>query len=70
MPPYCPDVNPHSLLGPTRYAQYRDLARVTIRKFDFDTSAVERLTREAEEAALRQIEREQVEGLENKVPYF
>ena len=40
-----------------------DAARGTKRKFDFDTSAVETLTREAEEAALRQIEREQAEGL-------
>ena len=40
------------------------------RKFDFDTSAVERLTREAEEAALRQIEREQAEALKSKLPDF
>ncbi|KAH9848158.1 hypothetical protein C2E23DRAFT_470379 [Lenzites betulinus] len=45
-------------------------ARGTKRKFDFDASAVEALTREAEEAALRQIEREQAEALKNKLPDF
>ena len=45
-------------------------ARGTKRKFDFDTSAVERLTRKAEEAALRQIEREQAEALKSKLPDF
>ncbi|TBU47143.1 hypothetical protein BD309DRAFT_1057204 [Dichomitus squalens] len=45
-------------------------ARGTKRKFDFDTSAVARLTREAEEAALRQIEREQAEALKSKLPDF
>ena len=46
------------------------LARGVKRKFEFDTDAVERLTREAEEAALRQIEREQAEALKNKLPDF
>ncbi|KAL1668902.1 hypothetical protein GGF50DRAFT_96110 [Schizophyllum commune] len=45
-------------------------ARGVKRKFEFDTDAVERLTREAEEAALRQIEREQAEALRNKLPDF
>ncbi|KAI0366517.1 hypothetical protein BV20DRAFT_1046107 [Pilatotrama ljubarskyi] len=45
-------------------------ARGTKRKFDFDASAVETLTREAEEAALRQIEREQAEALKSKLPDF
>jgi nitric oxide synthase-interacting protein len=40
------------------------------RKFDFDATLVERLTREAEEAALRQIEREQAEALRAKLPDF
>ncbi|KAI0767548.1 hypothetical protein C8Q74DRAFT_1204412 [Fomes fomentarius] len=44
--------------------------RGTKRKFDFDTSAVEALTQEAEEAALRQIEREQAEALKSKLPDF
>ena len=45
-------------------------ARGTKRKFDFDSSIVETLAREAEEAALRQIEREQAEALRNKLPDF
>lgn len=45
-------------------------ARGTKRKFDFDSSTVERLTREAEEAALLQIEREQAEALRAKLPDF
>lgn len=40
------------------------------RKFEFDASTVDTLTREAEEAALRQIEREQVERLRAKLPDF
>ncbi|KAF7967512.1 hypothetical protein HWV62_41430 [Athelia sp. TMB] len=40
------------------------------RKFDFDASTVETLAREAEEAALRQIEREQAEALRAKLPDF
>ncbi|RPD61817.1 hypothetical protein L226DRAFT_533998 [Lentinus tigrinus ALCF2SS1-7] len=44
--------------------------RGTKRKFDFDATAVEKLTREAEEAALRQIEREQAEALKSKLPDF
>ena len=45
-------------------------ARGTKRKFDFDSSTVETLAREAEEAALRQIEREQAEALRSKLPDF
>ncbi|KAK1234570.1 hypothetical protein PQX77_002227 [Marasmius sp. AFHP31] len=44
--------------------------RGTKRKFEFDTSAVENLAQEAEEAALRQIEREQAETLKHKLPDF
>ncbi|EIW79613.1 hypothetical protein CONPUDRAFT_125977 [Coniophora puteana RWD-64-598 SS2] len=40
------------------------------RKLDFGTSTVETLTREAEEAALRQIEKEQAEALKHKLPDF
>ncbi|KAH0831227.1 hypothetical protein J3R83DRAFT_13808 [Lanmaoa asiatica] len=40
------------------------------RKLDFDSSTVEMLAREAEEAALRLIEREQAEALRHKLPDF
>ena len=45
-------------------------ARGTKRKFEFDASTVETLAREAEEAALREIEREQAEALKSKLPDF
>ena len=45
-------------------------ARGTKRKFDFDETTIETLAREAEEAALRQIEREQAEALKHKLPDF
>jgi nitric oxide synthase-interacting protein len=45
-------------------------ARGTKRKFEFDASTVETLAREAEEAALREIEREQEEALKHKLPDF
>ncbi|OBZ76639.1 Nitric oxide synthase-interacting protein [Grifola frondosa] len=45
-------------------------ARGTKRKFDFDSSTVDVLAREAEEAALREIEREQAESLKHKLPDF
>ncbi|KII91681.1 hypothetical protein PLICRDRAFT_51816 [Plicaturopsis crispa FD-325 SS-3] len=45
-------------------------ARGTKRKFAFDSSTVESLALEAEEAALRQIEREQAEALRDKLPDF
>ncbi|KAF9810228.1 hypothetical protein IEO21_07070 [Rhodonia placenta] len=41
-----------------------------LRKFDFSESTVDTLAREAEEAALRQIEREQAEALKHKLPDF
>ncbi|KAG5644476.1 hypothetical protein DXG03_008303 [Asterophora parasitica] len=44
--------------------------RGTKRKFAFDSSTVENLAREAEEAALREIEREQAEALRHKLPDF
>ncbi|TFK31774.1 hypothetical protein BDQ12DRAFT_739790 [Crucibulum laeve] len=44
--------------------------RGTKRKFAFDSSTVENLALEAEEAALRQIEKEQAENLKNKLPDF
>ncbi|KAF8664349.1 hypothetical protein AX14_006741 [Amanita brunnescens Koide BX004] len=44
--------------------------RGTKRKFEFDTSAVETVAKEAEEAALRQIEKEQAEALKHKLPDF
>ena len=45
-------------------------ARGTKRKFSFDSGAVEDLAREAEETALKQIEREQTEALKHKLPDF
>ncbi|KAH8829142.1 hypothetical protein DL96DRAFT_1596826 [Flagelloscypha sp. PMI_526] len=44
--------------------------RGTKRKFEFDATKVETLAREAEEAALRQIEREQADALKAKLPDF
>ncbi|KXN87901.1 Nitric oxide synthase-interacting protein [Leucoagaricus sp. SymC.cos] len=44
--------------------------RGTKRKFEFDTSVVEGLQREAEEAAMRKIEKEQAEVLKSKLPDF
>ncbi|KAI0089574.1 hypothetical protein BDY19DRAFT_889339 [Irpex rosettiformis] len=44
--------------------------RGTKRKFEFDSSTVETLASEAEEAALKQIEREQAESLKHKLPDF
>lgn len=48
----------------------REPARGTKRKFAFDSSAVENLAQEAEEAALLQIEREQADALRAKLPDF
>ncbi|KAG6337011.1 hypothetical protein ID866_2071 [Astraeus odoratus] len=45
-------------------------SRLGKRKLDFDSTAVETLMREAEEAALRQIEKEQAEALRAKLPDF
>ncbi|GKV58054.1 nitric oxide synthase-interacting protein [Collybia sordida] len=47
-----------------------DEPRGTKRKFAFDSSTVETLAQEAEEVALRQIEREQAEALRHKLPDF
>lgn len=47
-----------------------DEPRGTKRKFAFDSTTVETLAREAEEAALREIEREQAEALRHKLPDF
>ncbi|CAL1710141.1 unnamed protein product [Somion occarium] len=44
--------------------------RGTKRKFAFDSTTAQTLAREAEEAALRQIEREQAEALKHKLPDF
>jgi nitric oxide synthase-interacting protein len=55
--------------GSERLNQH-DIARGTKRKFAFDSSTVETLAQEAEEAALREIEREQAEALRNKLPDF
>ncbi|XP_006459905.1 hypothetical protein AGABI2DRAFT_219326 [Agaricus bisporus var. bisporus H97] len=44
--------------------------RGTKRKFEFDASAVETLQREAEETAMRKIEKEQAEALKSKLPDF
>lgn len=46
------------------------IARGSKRKFEFDTTEVDRLTREAEEDALRELEREQAEALRAKLPDF
>jgi len=40
------------------------------RKFEFDSTTAETLAREAEETALREIEREQAEALKHKLPDF
>ena len=57
----------HSL--PWLHAEWGS-ARGTKRKFAFDASAAEKSALEAEEAALRQIEREQAEALKAKLPDF
>jgi nitric oxide synthase-interacting protein len=44
--------------------------RVGKRKLDSDSSTIETLTREAEEAALRLIERDQAHALRDKLPDF
>lgn len=49
---------------------YTNAARGTKRKFAFDASAAEKSALEAEEAAARQIEREQAEALKAKLPDF
>ncbi|KAF9011727.1 hypothetical protein BDQ17DRAFT_1387344 [Cyathus striatus] len=54
----------------SKTASALDEPRGTKRKFEFDVSAVENLAQEAEEAALRQIEKEQAEALKHKLPDF
>ncbi|EMD36841.1 hypothetical protein CERSUDRAFT_114763 [Gelatoporia subvermispora B] len=54
----------------TSGTESKDSVRGTKRKFNFDASTVEVLAQEAEEAALRQIEREQAEALKHKLPDF
>jgi len=44
--------------------------RGTKRKFEFDSTTVEKLQREAEESAMRKIEKEQAEALKSKLPDF
>ena len=46
------------------------VARGKKRKFEFDTTDVDRRTREAEEEALLQLEKEQAEALRAKLPDF
>ncbi|TCD67184.1 hypothetical protein EIP91_000410 [Steccherinum ochraceum] len=53
----------------TSGAESKD-SRGTKRKFAFDSTTAETLAREAEEAALREIEREQAEALKHKLPDF
>lgn len=50
--------------------EYPTQARGTKRKFEFDSTTVDKLAEEAEEAALKQIEREQAEALKHKLPDF
>lgn len=59
--------------GPNPLVSIENLAdptRGTKRKFDFDQDEVDIATREAEEAALRQIEKEQAESRRAKLPAF
>ena len=50
--------------------QSHRIGREKKRKFEFDTTEVERLTREAEEDALLRLEKEQAEVLRAKLPDF
>lgn len=50
--------------------QFYHVGRGKKRKFEFDTTEVERLTREAEEDALLRLEKEQAEALRAKLPDF
>lgn len=52
------------------YSECIAATRAGKRKLDFDSSTVETLAREAEEVALRLIEREQAEALRSKLPDF
>ncbi|KAF8352031.1 hypothetical protein F5887DRAFT_933585 [Amanita rubescens] len=55
---------------PTASSSSSESAAGTKRKFEFDTSTVETVAKEAEETALRQIEKEQAEALKHKLPDF
>ncbi|KAL4253251.1 NOSIP family protein [Abortiporus biennis] len=61
-----------SITATTSGADSRDKeqSRGLKRKFSFDSTTAETLAREAEEAALRQLEREQAEALKHKLPDF
>ncbi|KAK0480603.1 hypothetical protein IW261DRAFT_1684498, partial [Armillaria novae-zelandiae] len=59
-----------SATGTTSAGESKEGGRGTKRKFAFDSSKVENLAQEAEEAALQQIEREQAAALRNKLPDF
>jgi len=59
-----------SLHGVPSRQTYWNTVRGKKRKFEFDTTEVERLTREAEEDALLQLEKEQSEALRAKLPDF
>lgn len=48
--------------------QFTSLGRGTKRQFTLDSTAVEKLAQEAEEAGLRQIDREQAAALRNQLP--
>jgi len=52
------------------YADFFPSGRGTKRKFAFDSTAAEKVAQEAEEAASRQIEREQAAALRSKLPDF
>ncbi|KAG7090545.1 hypothetical protein E1B28_009654 [Marasmius oreades] len=54
----------------TKSGESKQDGRGLKRKFEFDPSSVEDLAQEAEEDALRQIEREQAEALKHKLPDF
>jgi len=58
------------LAGECLFQAYPSLGRGLKRKFEFDSTAAEALAQEAEEAALRQIEKEQAEALKDKLPDF
>ena len=58
------------LCGVLRFYNLLLSGRGTKRKFAFDSTAAEKVAQEAEEAALRQIEREQAAALRSKLPDF
>lgn len=58
------------MLSNGEFTHLDSVGRGTKRKFEFDASVVEKLQREAEEAAMRKIEKEQAEALKSKLPDF